>query len=190
MLVRMWDNFALVLELGAQSSASSRTRDLEQSFPIRTSRPINNTHKYVLIQEEITTLPLLIVAPWSFVDWQLQFCWRTDPQWDSNELWSRYQVHKLTRRTPRGPGVQSPCPERRYVIITVIKNWIIGWCNSRAFIGLAIMGYEPLYHALQIWCAILTKTIWEDLSIFWGVFHEHIIPPTFVEYEMIIANSD
>ena len=32
----------------------------------------------------------------------------------------------------------------------IIKNYIIGQCNSRVFIGLAIMGYEPLYHALQI----------------------------------------
>ena len=36
-------------------------------------------------------------------------------------------------------------------ITCIIKNWIIGWCNSRVFIGLAIMGYEPLYHALQMW---------------------------------------
>jgi len=31
------------------------------------------------------------------------------------------------------------------------KNWIIGLCNSSVFIGLAIMVYEQLYHALQIW---------------------------------------
>ena len=29
--------------------------------------------------------------------------------------------------------------------------WLIGQCNSRLFFGLAIMGYEPLYPALQIW---------------------------------------
>ena len=34
-------------------------------------------------------------------------------------------------------------------IIPFIKNWIIGKCNSRVFIGLAIMVYEPLYHDLQ-----------------------------------------
>ena len=32
----------------------------------------------------------------------------------------------------------------------VIKNWIIGKCNSRLFIGSAIMVYEPIYHYLQI----------------------------------------
>ena len=32
----------------------------------------------------------------------------------------------------------------------IIKNWITGLCNSRVFIGLAIMGYEILYIALQI----------------------------------------
>ena len=31
-----------------------------------------------------------------------------------------------------------------------IKNYVIKKCNSRVFIGLAIMGYEPLQHALQI----------------------------------------
>ena len=38
---------------------------------------------------------------------------------------------------------------------------IIGKCNSRVFIGLAIMGYEPLYHALQIMVNIRV--------IFWGI---------------------
>ena len=32
-----------------------------------------------------------------------------------------------------------------------IKNWITGECNSRPFIGLAIMVYEPIYHNLQLW---------------------------------------
>ena len=27
---------------------------------------------------------------------------------------------------------------------------LIGYCNARVFIGLAIMVYEPLHHALQI----------------------------------------
>ena len=31
----------------------------------------------------------------------------------------------------------------------IIKSWIIGYRNSRDFIGLAIMVYEPLYHALK-----------------------------------------
>ena len=30
-----------------------------------------------------------------------------------------------------------------------IKNWIIGSCNSRVSIGLAIMGYEPSYNKLS-----------------------------------------
>ena len=33
----------------------------------------------------------------------------------------------------------------------IIKNWTIGQCNSGVFIGLTIMGYELLYHALPIW---------------------------------------
>ena len=38
-----------------------------------------------------------------------------------------------------------------YRLTEIIKNWIIGWSISRALIGFAIMVYEPLYHALQIW---------------------------------------
>ena len=38
-------------------------------------------------------------------------------------------------------------------ILFSIKNWITGKCNSRVFIGLALMGDEPLYHTLQIWQA-------------------------------------
>ena len=32
----------------------------------------------------------------------------------------------------------------------IIKNRIIGQCNFRALIGLAIIAYEPLHHALQM----------------------------------------
>ena len=35
-------------------------------------------------------------------------------------------------------------------LLLIIKNWIIGKCNLRVFIGLAIRVYEPLCHALQI----------------------------------------
>ena len=35
-------------------------------------------------------------------------------------------------------------------VINTIKNWIIGKCNSRGVIGLAITVYEPLYRVLQI----------------------------------------
>ena len=38
-----------------------------------------------------------------------------------------------------------------YMLIYLIKNWIIGWFNPSVLIGSAIMAYEPLYHALQIW---------------------------------------
>ena len=37
------------------------------------------------------------------------------------------------------------------VCIPDVKNCITGYCNSRILIGLAIMGYDPLYHALQVW---------------------------------------
>ena len=42
--------------------------------------------------------------------------------------------------------ISSNCGKKR-----LIKNWIVGQGNSRVIIGLAIMVYEPLYHALQIW---------------------------------------
>ena len=35
-------------------------------------------------------------------------------------------------------------------LLNFIKNWIFGYYNSRVFIGLAIMVYEPLYHDLQL----------------------------------------
>ena len=42
---------------------------------------------------------------------------------------------------------QNPCV---HIIKFFIKNWIIGYCNSRVFIGLAIMGYDPLYHTNMV----------------------------------------
>ena len=47
-------------------------------------------------------------------------------------------------------------------IIDIIKNWIIGLCNSRDFIDLAIMVYEPLYHALKKMASVC--------EIFFGLF--------------------
>ena len=32
------------------------------------------------------------------------------------------------------------------IMTIMIKNWIIRECNSRVFIGLAIVGYQSLYH--------------------------------------------
>jgi len=46
------------------------------------------------------------------------------------------------------------CIESLLEIIFIIKNWIIGFCNTRVFIGFAIMLYmyvESLYHALEVW---------------------------------------
>ena len=36
---------------------------------------------------------------------------------------------------------------------------------------------------------VFTKPSWKDLSIFWGLFNEAIIPLALVGYEMIIANT-
>ena len=36
---------------------------------------------------------------------------------------------------------------------------------------------------------VFTKPSWKDLSIFWGLFDEAIIPLALVGYEMIIANT-
>ena len=44
----------------------------------------------------------------------------------------------------------SPSKCTRQIASITIKNWITGWNNSRVLIGLPIMAYEPLYHALQI----------------------------------------
>ena len=35
------------------------------------------------------------------------------------------------------------------VILVIIKNWVIVYCNSRNLIGLVAMVYELLYHAQQ-----------------------------------------
>ena len=74
----------------------------------------------------------------------------------------------------------------------IIKNWIIGQCNSRVFIGLAIMVYEPLYHAPRtrdVFEAFLFFFLSLVCSIFGGVFNKTIIPLALVGYEMVIANS-
>ena len=69
-------------------------------------------------------------------------------------------------------------------------------------IGLAIMVYEPLYHALQTItvrvCSKL-KTSWKSFAFtikvgnssrnFVGVFNKTVIPLALVGYEIIIANS-
>ena len=66
--------------------------------------------------------------------------------------------------------------------------------------GLAIMVYEPLYHALQTVrvCSKL-KTSWKPVNFttkvgknflyFLGVFNKTIIPLALVGYKMIIANE-
>ena len=70
-------------------------------------------------------------------------------------------------------------------------------------IGLAIVVYEPFYHALQIMgnCSVCSefKTSWKSVVFtnkvgkksryFVGVFNKTIIPLALFEYEMIIANS-
>ena len=55
-----------------------------------------------------------------------------------------------------------------------IKNWIIGKCNSRLFIGLAILVYEPLYNnpsysrilvGSRLWSIRGQTHRWRQLSI-------------------------
>ena len=75
------------------------------------------------------------------------------------------------------------------VYIVFIKNCIIGYCISRVFIGLAIMGYEPLYHALQIWYAnafwgIFIFSLVYNCLYFGGIFNKTIIPFALVGYEI------
>ena len=67
-------------------------------------------------------------------------------------------------------------------ITNFIKNWIIGWWNSTALIGLAIVVYEPLFHALSNMVTVHVcsklKTVWKSVVstsnckfwIFWGRF--------------------
>ena len=80
-------------------------------------------------------------------------------------------------------------------ILVIIKNWIIGSCNSRVLMGLAIMVYEPLYHALQIWQAnawFLGRfySSFSPFSYILGallikqLFHSHLL-----DMRLVIANS-
>ena len=46
--------------------------------------------------------------------------------------------------------------EAWFGLTSVMKSWIIGKCNSRLFIGLAIMVYEPIYQNSQIWIAYVS----------------------------------
>jgi len=77
----------------------------------------------------------------------------------------------------------------------LLKTGLLDKCNSRVFIGLAIMGYEPLNHALQKW----QVHMWFSAHFYFyfsivlyilGTFLvKHIIPLALVGYQMIIANS-
>ena len=64
----------------------------------------------------------------------------------------------------------------------------------RALIGLAIMVYEPLYHALQIWQLYASVQTWNSVNCFYkkdgnnsryfvAVFDKTIIPLALVGYE-------
>ena len=61
-------------------------------------------------------------------------------KWVKNNKWSRRHWRELRGTIPEYNSNTS--------ITNFIKNWIIGWWNSTALIGLAIMVYEPLFHAL------------------------------------------
>ena len=69
---------------------------------------------------------------------------------------------------------------------TFISNWIIEYCNSRVFIGLAIMVYQQFYHALR------TNVVSVRVILVWFSREEFvliIISLALVGYEMIITNS-
>ena len=86
-------------------------------------------------------------------------------------------------------------------ITVIIKNWIIGYCNSRVIIGLAIMGYKPLFYVCA-WRQVKPEVFWYNVTFhlflcnnfgkiylhFGAFFNETIIPLALVGYEMIIAN--
>ena len=110
-------------------------------------------------------------------------------------IWKQQVMHNL------GAGGINKAYYGRFGIM---KNWIIGWCDSRALIGLAIMVYEPLYRAFKIgqlyastqeWKAnrksvVLTNKVGKpDSRYFMGVFNKTIIPLALVGYEMISANE-
>ena len=40
------------------------------------------------------------------------------------------------------------------IYLLILKIWIIVKCSSKVWIGLAIMVYQALYHALQIWSGV------------------------------------
>ena len=85
----------------------------------------------------------------------------------------------------------------------IIKNWIIGWYNSRVLIGLAIMLYEPFIQCspnmVTVRVCSKLKTTWKSVVFakkvgknsryFVGVSNKTIIPLVLVGYEMIIVRS-
>ena len=80
------------------------------------------------------------------------------------------------------------------ILTEIIKNWTIVQSNSRDFIGLAAIEYEPLYHAREIatiklssTCSCKVKSARSSNNSI--VFNKKIIPLTLVGYEMIITNS-
>ena len=80
-------------------------------------------------------------------------------------------------------------------ITVIIKNWIIGYCNSRVIIGLAslysmcvkqvkpeVFWYNVTFHLF------LCNNFGKIYLHFGAFFNETIIPLALVGYEMIIAN--
>ena len=80
-------------------------------------------------------------------------------------------------------------------ITVIIKNWIIGYCNSRDIIGLAIMGYKPLFYVCA-WRQVKPEVFWYNVTFhlflcnnfgkiylhFGAFFNETIIPLALVGY--------
>ena len=66
-------------------------------------------------------------------------------------------------------------------VLYIIKNWIhwIMQLESRVFIGLAIIGYEPLYSGPLIFEFFGGVFIFVQVfffSKFWGIFNKTVIP--------------
>jgi len=61
-------------------------------------------------------------------------------------MFCRYEHMNMLRSTVANNEIHAHNTTNPYAfnLPDIITNWVIGLCNSRVFIGLAIMGYKPL----------------------------------------------
>ena len=132
----------------------------------------------------------------SFVKLLRQFLYINPYQ---NKSWiERARSHRQPRHLPLSKcevSWSSVCNTKGLYKL-LLKNWIIGYCNSGALIGLAIMVFEPLYtmlskHGNRTRLLKIKNKLKIGVSsrCFVGVFNKTVIPLALVGYEMMIANS-